>query len=40
MDTALVGAMSAVLGSQFSLEDQKEGMAVFVEKCKPAFKHR
>jgi enoyl-CoA hydratase len=29
-----------VFQSQFALEDQKEGMAAFLEKRKPSFRHR
>ena len=29
-----------VFQSQFALEDQKEGMAAFLEKRKPFFRHR
>jgi enoyl-CoA hydratase len=29
-----------VFQSRFSLEDQKEGTTAFIEKRKPAFKHR
>ena len=36
------GALSErrVFQAQFSLEEQKEGMAAFVEKRKPTFKHK
>ena len=35
-----VGYERQVVHSLFATEDQKEGMAAFVEKRKPAFKHR
>lgn len=42
-DTTLTEGLRAerrLFAAAFAMEDQKEGMAAFVEKRKPAFRHR